>query len=215
MDNILKIVQIGFYVIGASLAILTYLKAKNGLLNTVNTEYQKRVMDRLAELSVELFDEFDSESENFWAREDSVKEVLELVHEDAVPHKYEIITKGMDIPGIPIPKKTSKLYASLSQIKSDPFIPANIREKVIRLIEGRVEAMQKAYFDEIDKYKEGLKSGKYWDSLDTNHHWVHNQIVAHLSKLGYGIPDLENRVHEIRNDIQAYFEGFNPIKTKK
>jgi cobalamin biosynthesis Mg chelatase CobN len=212
MDIILKIVQIGFYITGASVAILTYMKAKNGLLNTVNTEYQKRVMDRLAELSVELFDEFDSESENFWAKEDSVKEVLDRVHEDVTSHKHEIITQGMDISGIPIPKKISKLGASLSQIKSDPFIPSDIRNKIVSLIEGRVAAMHGAYHAEVEKYQEGLKAGKYWDTLETNHHWLHNKIIDHLRQSGFGITELEGKVHNIRSDIQAYFEGFNPIK---
>ena len=92
MDTLLKVVQIGFYITAASIGILTYLKAKNGLLNTVNTEYQKKVIDRLAELSTELLDEFDSSSDNYWLRENSVKEILDRIHEEIMPHKNEIIS---------------------------------------------------------------------------------------------------------------------------
>jgi hypothetical protein len=38
--DVLKIVQIVFYTIAGIVAILTYLAARRGLLNTVNTEYQ-------------------------------------------------------------------------------------------------------------------------------------------------------------------------------
>jgi len=212
MDIALKIIQIAFYITAASVAVLTYLKAKNGLLNTVNTEYQKKVIERLADISIELYDEFDSESKNYWIRENSAKEVLDRVHDDAKPHKHEIITKSMDLSGIPVPDKISKLDASLSKIKSDPFIPSELRNKIISLLEGRISAMHNAYFEEIEKYQDGLKAGKYWDTLDTNHHWLHNKIVDHLGKSGYGISDIEIKVHEIRSDIQSYFEGFNPIK---
>ena len=48
LDDVLKIVQITFYIFGVIIAILTYSKCKKScLLNTVNTEYKKRVMDRL------------------------------------------------------------------------------------------------------------------------------------------------------------------------
>ncbi len=44
LDDGLKVTQIAFYVAAGVVAILTYLKAKRGLLNTVNTEYQKKVV---------------------------------------------------------------------------------------------------------------------------------------------------------------------------
>ena len=45
MDIAVKIFQSLFYIIASTVAILTYLKAKDGLLNSVNTEYQKKVME--------------------------------------------------------------------------------------------------------------------------------------------------------------------------
>ena len=63
----LKIVQIAFYAIASIVAILTYRAARRGLLNTVNTEYQKRVMDRLQKLSEDLYSEFDPSSPAHWA----------------------------------------------------------------------------------------------------------------------------------------------------
>ena len=44
IDQILKVTQVLFFGIAGTVAILTYRKAKDGLLNTVNTEYQKKVI---------------------------------------------------------------------------------------------------------------------------------------------------------------------------
>lgn len=55
----LKIVHIVFYAVATIVAVLTYRAAKRGMLNTVSTEYQKRVMDRLQKLSEDLYSEFD------------------------------------------------------------------------------------------------------------------------------------------------------------
>ena len=63
MDIAVKIFQSLFYIIASTVAIMTYLKAKDGLLNSVNTEYQKKVMEKLTQLSEEIIDEFDFSSE--------------------------------------------------------------------------------------------------------------------------------------------------------
>ena len=51
IDTLSKIVQISFYIVVGLTAVLTYISAKKGLLNTVNTEYQKKVINRLEEIS--------------------------------------------------------------------------------------------------------------------------------------------------------------------
>ena len=55
-----------FYIIAGIVAVLTYRAAVKGWLTPTNTEYQKRVIDRLAKLSEGLFAEFDPTSENYW-----------------------------------------------------------------------------------------------------------------------------------------------------
>lgn len=84
MDFFVKIFQIGFYVTASIIAVLTFVKAKNGLLNSVNTEYQKRVMERLSDLSDEIWEEFDFSSANHWSKNKALDEVLERIHEYAI-----------------------------------------------------------------------------------------------------------------------------------
>jgi hypothetical protein len=212
VDIAVKIFQVLFYITGSTIAVLTYIKAKNGLLNSVNTEYQKKVMERLSVLATEMYDEFDDTSEKFWAKEDQAKEVLSELHEQIVPYKHEIITKKEIHPGFKLPTKLNELNTFLNKLKSDPFIPKVIRDKVINLLEKRTSAMFSSYIEELEDYKSGLKEGKYWDTLETNHHWFHNKINQRLYDNGCGISQIEEAAHEIRNDIQSYFESFNPIK---
>lgn len=44
LDTLLKVAQISFYLIASTIAILTYIKAKKGLLNTINSEYHKKII---------------------------------------------------------------------------------------------------------------------------------------------------------------------------
>lgn len=212
MDTVLKIFQIGFYITGSVIAILTFIKAKNGLLNSVNTEYQKRVMDRLAALSDELYSEFDPSSETYWGKDDPVKDVLDRLHEEIRPYKHEIITKKEIFPGNPTPESFRNLTIYLDKLKSDPFIPASIREKVVSNLETRTQTMFSAYMQELDSYKEGLKEGKYWEDLDMNHVWIHNKINQRMYDNGVGISQVQDAAHQVRLAIQEHLENFNPIK---
>jgi len=47
LQTITQLAQIAFYIVGGTVAVLTYIKAKNGLLNTVNTENHKKVIEKL------------------------------------------------------------------------------------------------------------------------------------------------------------------------
>lgn len=211
IDTFQKLSQSTFYVVGALIAVLTYVKAKNGLLNTVNTEYHKKVIERLASLGEELYKEFDEDSDDFWVKDESAKEVLDRLHEDILPNKDRIISENIIIPGIPVSKREAKINSLMKKYKSDPFIPPKIRDKVVDLFDARASAMSESFHSAIEYYKNGLTAGKYWDSLDTNHHWIHNKINSQLYEMGCGISQVEEAVHEIRIEIQKYFERFNPI----
>ena len=133
LDDALKIC---FYVVAGVIAVLTYRAAKRGLLNTVNTEYQKHVIDRLKELSAELASEFDPESENYWARDSQVQKVTEKLNSRYLESKEKILEIGKFIPpGVPIADDEQRLSVLSHRTKSDPFIPKNIREEISDLLE--------------------------------------------------------------------------------
>src|SRR5690349_6251808 len=96
--DILKLVQTGFYIVGAIIAILTYRAARRGLLNSVNTEYQKRVMDRLQKLSEELYSEFDPSSPNYWARSNPMRDAMQQMNKMFMAHRDLILKVGRFAP---------------------------------------------------------------------------------------------------------------------
>ncbi|NIJ42098.1 ABC-type multidrug transport system fused ATPase/permease subunit [Parvibaculum indicum] len=214
MDSVLKFVQILFYLTAGFVAILTYIKAKSGLLNTINTEYHKKVIDRLSALSEDLFSEFDHESDNYWARSDLSGEIISRIHDQVDNLKHEIISKKVsarEVSGIPIPELLIKLEAQLNRIRSDPFIPNKIRDITATYLSDRVESLREAVMEESEKYLIGLSEGKYWESKAENKHWFHNNLMENIRGSGFGVLETEKRVTEIRDAIREYFESYNPI----
>jgi hypothetical protein len=169
-------------------------------------------MDRLAEISRELLSEYDSESPNYWVRVDSVKEVLDRMHDKIRDHKEAIIESRQMVPGIPVSSKQQELYREAEVIRSDPFIPRRLRDQILEFFEGRADVMRAVYIEEIEQYRSELTEGKHWDKLDTNYAWLHNRILAKMSDRGCGIEQIKEDVHTLRNSIQDYFEKFDPIK---
>jgi hypothetical protein len=211
LGDALKIIQIAFYAIGMIVAILTYRAAKRGLLNTVNTEYQKRVMDRLQKLSEDLYSEFDLSAPTHWARIRPVHEAIEAINEVFENRRDEILTARKYYCGTPYTEDVRRLRDLLDPVVSDPFIPENIRAAVIDLLRNRLYVLQGIYGREFDKYADSLAKGKeapLTELDDVNK--LHNKIIEQMNKQGCGITQIEREVHEIRGLIQDYFDSFNP-----
>jgi hypothetical protein len=211
LGDTLKIIQIAFYTIGMIIAILTYRAAKRGLLNTVNTEYQKRVMDRRHKLSEDLYSEFEPSSPTHWATVRPVHHATEHINEVFENHMDEILAARKYYYGTPITEDVKRLYHLLAPVVSDPFIPENIRAAVVDLLRNRLHVLHGIYIREFEKYADGLAKGKQLrltELDDVNR--LHNKIVDQMNKQGCGITQIEQEVHEIRGLIQDYFDSFNP-----
>ena len=172
MDIAVKLFQIAFYITASIVAVLTFIKAKNGLLNSVNTEYQKKVMERLALLSDELWDEFDFASENHWSKDNTLDEVLDRIHTYASENKHEILTKKKGFHGVPLPQKQIEMMAMVDRLKSDPFIPEKIRVKIVSVLDGRLKSTLEAYQTVIEQYQNDLSNGKRWNNFDENKSFI-------------------------------------------
>jgi hypothetical protein len=209
--DVLKIVQIGFYAIAAMVTILTYRAARRGLLNTVNTEYQKRVIDRLQKLSEDLYSEFDPSSETYWPMMRAVHEAVEEINGVFERNQDQILAERKYFYGIPVTKDVQRLRRLLDPAVSDPFIPDEIRSAVVDLLENRIQVLGSLYSDEFEKYSNDLAKGKhepFTDLDDVNK--IHSKIVEQQRLRGCGIAQIEGEVHEIRALIQDYFDSFNP-----
>lgn len=210
-ETALKVVQIVFYATGTVLALLTYRAARRGLLNTVNTEYQKRVMDRLHKLSEDLYSEFDLSADTHWAGSKPVHKAVEHINEVFETHRAEILAQRKFYYGPPMTEDTKRIRNLLAPAVSDPFIPENIRSAVVDLLENRLRVMDGIYSREFERYADGLAKGKkspLTDLDDINR--IHNSINHQLYEQGCGIAQIEAEVHKMRGLIQGYFESFNP-----
>jgi hypothetical protein len=217
LDDILKIVQIIFYIIGVIIAILTYRSAKKGLLNTVNTEYKRIVIMRLKELSDELASEFNPNSPNYWVKTISIKEQVDEINKEFLKSKESILKSGSFKPGIKVMKDQQRLESLIQNIQTDPFLPREIRTKVFNSLNNRSKTMEEIYIDELRKYASLLAEGKNVSPKELEMNWarVHNIINHRLYESGVGISQIEEETGNIRLEIQKYFESFDPLPKVK
>ncbi len=210
LDSLTKIAQIIFYSGGLLLGALTYRRAKSTILNTVNTEYHKKVIEHLAELSESLYLEFDFSSAALWYRQNDFVQVVDKLHEEIADRKDEIIAKGQVDAGIMASPKMIQISTLSKKYKSDPFLPDPIRNKLVSLFEKRDKAMSQAYLSVMLEYMSELAKGRHWDTLDTNKHWLQEKVEERLEKGGAGFKDVNEAVNEIRLEIHRYFKQFSP-----
>jgi hypothetical protein len=160
LGDTLKFIQIGFYAVGSVTAVLTYRAAKRGLLNSVNTEYQKRVMDRLQKLSDDLYCEFDESSESFWANMQPVKEAIIYVNQQFKTNKKALLSSGTFRPNMVDMTDIKRVRHLLRPVISDPFIPDYVRGAVVDLLETRIEVLHNTYRTAINEYAHALATGR-------------------------------------------------------
>ncbi|MCC5912555.1 MAG: hypothetical protein JJT76_19220 [Clostridiaceae bacterium] len=203
INIILFVFNIVFFIVVGTVTVLTYKSARRGLLNTVNTEYQKRVMDKLSAVSEELYSEFDNSSDNYWAKK---RDALEIA--DIIINKYK--EEGKSI-GIPTSTNLMKVEAILDKLKSDPFIPNEISDILIKHLDKRVNTMRKIITSESENFKNELFEGKYDENLDTIKYAFSNKVNEELYENGCGISQIEEEVHQIRLEIRKYLQSFNPF----
>lgn len=215
LGDTLKIVQIAFYITAGIIAVLTYRAAKRGWLTPTNTEYQKRVMDRLSKLSEDLYAEFDHSSDKCWIKCDPVREGIARMNQNFEESKSAILKSGEWICGIPVTSDVIRLQNLLNPVVSDPFIPDNIREAVVDLLSGRISSLHDVYIAEFRKYGNALATGKRQPANEMQVGGIHNAIIHELRQRGCGWEQLEKAVHDIRGLIQGYFDSFNPHGTLK
>ncbi|MBH8575816.1 hypothetical protein I8752_23005 [Nostocaceae cyanobacterium CENA369] len=218
IDDILKIVQISFYITAASVTVLTYRSAKNGLLNTVNTEYQKKVIAKLEEISNYLSSEFDSTSPHYWAKSNSIRDSVDHINEVFLKNKDYILELGEYPFGVLYPEKLLRLSNFVTKVKTDPFVPKGVREIITAFLENRIQRTGSIYFSELESYSESIVAGENLlrtDGEDPKFDEFHNSIVEKLNDEGCGISKVESDINNIRLYIQMYLESFNPIKNVK
>jgi hypothetical protein len=212
LDEFLNVFQILFYVTVGTVAVLTFLSAKKGLLNPINTEYHKIAFGKIEKLSDDLLSEFDPKSDNYWCKDDPLDKFFEEIHDIFNKNKAQILKDKEFMMGLPSPRSFERLTETITKIKSEPFLPKEIRQQVVKHLETRTKKMFSIHMEETDKYMKELANGKYQGELKYNRGMVHNRINDRMYKSDCGISQVEEQVHEVRLFIQDYLGKYDPFK---
>lgn len=207
---VLAVVQLGFYLSAAIVALLTFAIARRGLLSPVNTEYHKRVMDRLADISSELGDEWNPASPECWVHHgDQVKEAFQdLVLQFARFEAGEVEARAIGI--MPWQLET-RLTEQFNKWRSDPFLPVEIRDPLLNFTIARTHACSDIYFSELGKYRKAMvreRSIKNSAATDWTH--VNARIIERLRVAGFAPEQVAEVVDRLKLEIQRYLLRFHP-----
>ncbi|MBE7653995.1 hypothetical protein [Tenacibaculum finnmarkense] len=213
LESILKITQIIFYLVAGTIAILTYLKAKRSFLNSVNTEYQKKALQKVEDISEFLISEFDKNSENYWAKAHwKERSPAQIMLKQFIENKEEFLKYDEWMGGTPSNPQIEKLNNWVNKIKSDPFVPKVIRKIVVDNLENRVNLARQIEEEELRGFGNKLVTDKGKSNLENLSSTIHNKINSRQYKEGIGISQIEEKVHNIRIQIQDYYEKYDPLK---
>jgi hypothetical protein len=166
-------------------------------------DYQKRVMDRLAKLSDDLYSEFNPASDRYLTEHNGLTDALRLIHADFHRYREEILAAGSWDEWIILASDTLRMEQIVEPVRSDPFIPDHIRSVVVDLLERRLSAFSDVANEVLVEYRDELARGKLQpDEMN----WVPllNKINAGLAKQGCAPGHVEESVHRIRRVIQEY-----------
>lgn len=199
-EYILRWVQIAFYITVGVIAVLAYLKAKKGLFNPVNKEYHKRMILKVEEISNYLHSEFDEESGLFYLKQKEVDYCVDLMiskYKEGELHEGETAVNPVTI----------RLENFLNKVKSEPFVPNPIRNIVVKHLEERLK-MDFIFDEELRSFGESLIKDpeKYLNDKDIASS-IHNKIIQKRHDLGWGGSNIEEKVNNIRLEIQRYYEN--------
>jgi hypothetical protein len=169
-------------------------------------EYQKRVTGRLARLSDDLFSEFNPTSEDYLKDHCGLQGALALIHNDFTLYKDEILAAGEWTGWVILPGDTLRFQRILEPVRTDPFVPDQIRSAVVELLERRLDAFSEISGELLTEYRNALASGEITPREDN---WVAimNRLNAEMAQRNCSPGQVRMRVDAIREMIQQYLSS--------
>lgn len=228
-----RIAQILFYITAGTVAVKTYLKAKLGLLNSINTEYQKRVMDRLSEISADLAEQIDYHSPKHLMSRASTDLVVDQIIEEWRPYKDEFINKkevyGDIIETIPVPQAIKDLSNKQNVFYMDPFVPDQLNIEIAQFYQAKAKVIYKAYMKVFYEFQKNIFDKNFWAVVDASSEdlsrldvtvkfihenmklGVHANVVSTFEELGYKSNHFDDEVNQIQKHIKRYLQQFDSL----
>ena len=156
-------------------------------------------------------------SPNYWVNYNPIRHSISEINDIFERNKDYILELGEYPFGVIVPSNINRLRNFIARIKSDPFIPKEIRELIIEFLERRTQTTMGIYSDKLESYAELLVDGiKPFETNgeDPDFDEFHNSIIEKLNEEGCGINAIEIEIDQIRSCIQMYLESFNPVKRR-
>lgn len=211
MEHVLLCIQIMFYFSAIVVTWLTYATARRGLLSPVNTEYQKRVIDRLASVSDELNAEFAAGAKNFYRFHDELITMSELIAQKVDSHRDQMF------PPRDLTSLETRLRELVQQWRNDPFLPESIRAELVAFVTDRSQVVEESIMTISNEYWAQLKRGEQPSSpAGGPSSWaLYYKVLRLLESRGFGQVAVADRLDELRLGIQRYLQRYDPEQSRR
>ena len=106
--------------------------------------------------------------------------------------------------------KATELTRFVDEVRSEPFLPEEIRDLVIKHLDNRLSALHTAWSEVIASYRNLALKDPYQFNKDAKFA-AHNAYNSKMYSMNAGIGQVMKQVHEIRLRIQQYLRKFDPV----
>ena len=217
MELLKNVAQILFWVLTSVLASLAYFNAKKTLLSPVNTEYQKRIFDKLEILSKKLFSELKIGDDNYWLYQRPMKEVFTEICNEYKNNKESVHEFGLEISCSSVGKNYIYFQKLADEIRYELFLPDALKEPLISYLEQRAEAEIFSTAFAVDSYINMINENKNYEEIDEEKFMeIENFYIDGMSESGFDNEAITTKNKEIMDKIINYVQSFNPnpLKTR-
>jgi len=170
----------------------------------MNQEYTRQTVKKLLWLSDWIVSEIDSKSDNYWDNhlkfiDGRVEKILTELEVAQNAKSLSLLTTELWIdPWLYRQHNTARL------IRTDPFLPKQLRVKVADYYDKRVSAMADIYNKVMTRFCNDLYKGKLKDRNSELKIIAWTRLGDVYFKKGWGWEKAEKRIEELRADIEKY-----------
>lgn len=211
IELIKSISQIIFYVVTMIVAIFTYINARKSILSPVNTEYQKRIFDRLSEITNFICSEFQFGKSEYHLYQLPMEETLKEIVGEYELVKSSIADKGsFDITDFPASKEWIKFSKKYDEVQFDPYIPEKLKEPILKYLSKRADAANIAHCQAVKNFIDYANEHGCSNVINIDNDEIHNYYLVAMEQQNCDVDSLEIEVDKIKENFQKYMESFQP-----
>lgn len=211
LEPIKSVFQTLFYMVTIAVAILTYINAKKSILSPVNTEYQKRIFDRLAEVTSFLCSEFQMGSSEYYLYQLPMEETLKEITDEYERIKNDIEDKNdFHVTDYPVNPEWIKFRKKYDEVQFDPYIPEKLKTPILEYLNKRAESSSIAHNQAVSNFIRDANEESCAYVIKEDSWRLHNYFLEALEQQKCDTETLEPEVNKIKENFQEYMQSFQP-----